>query len=179
MTRRSRYSGGAHARNGTGRGSTRRCRLHGYQHVLVGLNAATGAVELHRYLDDPATANQPAYDQQRPALTIDRGRGCATLRRAGRRLRAYQGSVAGAPLTGDGPLVRRRVPTSREGAIWGTGGAVAGPQGDLWVPVGYSAAEGRGAAAIAQGLPHFSSLSPSGTAAYVSPLTGITAVSGA
>jgi hypothetical protein len=54
---------------------------------------------------------------------------------------AYQGSVVSAPLTGDGPLARWLTPTSREGAIWGTGGPVTGPDGDLWVAIGNGAAE--------------------------------------
>jgi hypothetical protein len=49
--------------------------------------------------------------------------------------------VVSAPLAGDGPLTRWQVPTSREGAIWGTGGPVAGPNGDLWVSVGNGAAD--------------------------------------
>ena len=46
----------------------------GYQHVLVAVDATTGAVKLRRDLDSPTAANQPAYNQQRPALAIDDGR---------------------------------------------------------------------------------------------------------
>src|ERR1700761_2435235 len=114
--------------------------ISGYHHMLVGLSATTGAVKLHRYLDDPTASNQPAYNQQRPALTIDQGRVYAAFGGLAGDCGAYQGSVVGAPLTGNGALVRWRVPTSREGAIWGTGGPVVGPQGDLWVSVGNGAA---------------------------------------
>ncbi len=54
---------------------------------------------------------------------------------------AYQGSVVSAPLTGDGPLTRWLTPTSREGAVWGPGGPVVGPNGDLWISIGNGAAE--------------------------------------
>jgi outer membrane protein assembly factor BamB len=114
--------------------------ISGYHHMLVGLSATSGAVKLHRYLDDPTTANQPAYNQQRPALTISEGRVYAAFGGLAGDCGAYQGSVVGAPLTGNGALVRWHTPTSREGAIWGTGGPVVGPQGDLWVSAGNGAA---------------------------------------
>ena len=114
--------------------------ISGYHHMLVGLSATTGAVKLHRYLDEPTATNQPAYNQQRPALTISQGRVYAAFGGLAGDCGAYQGSVVGAPLTGNGALVRWQVPTSREGAIWGTGGPVVGPQGDLWVSVGNGAA---------------------------------------
>ena len=115
--------------------------ITGYHHMLVALDAATGAVRLHRYLDSPTAANQPAYNQQRPGLAIDNGRVYATFGGLSGDCGAYQGSVVSAPLTGDGPLTSWRTPTSREGAIWGPGGPVVGPNGDLWVSVGNGAAE--------------------------------------
>ncbi len=48
--------------------------------------------------------------------------------------------MVSAPLTGNGPLASWRTPTSREGAIWGTGGPVVGPNGALWVATGNGAA---------------------------------------
>ena len=114
----------------------------GYQHLLVGVDAASGQVKLRRVLDNPTAANQPAYNQQRPGLTIDDGRVYATFGGLDGDCGPYQGSIVGAPLAGDGPLVRWTVPTSREGAIWGTGGPVVGPGGTLWVSVGNGAATG-------------------------------------
>ena len=113
----------------------------GYQHLLIGVDAKTGAVKLRRDLDSPTTANQPGYNQQRPALAIDAGRVYATFGGLDGDCGPYQGSVVGAPLTGNGALVRWTVPTSREGAIWGTGGPVIGPGGNLWVSVGNGAGE--------------------------------------
>jgi outer membrane protein assembly factor BamB len=113
----------------------------GYHHMLVALSAATGAVALHRYLDIPTSANQPAFNQQRPALAIDDGRVYATFGGLAGDCGPYQGSVVSAPLTGSGPLTSWRTPTSREGAIWAPGGPVVGPDGNLWVSIGNGAAE--------------------------------------
>jgi outer membrane protein assembly factor BamB len=113
----------------------------GFHHLLVALDAATGAVKLSRDLDSPTSANQPANNQQRPGLTIANGRVYAAFGGLYGDCGAYQGSVVSAPLTGNGPLARWVTPTSREGAIWGTGGPVTGPDGNLWVSVGNGAAE--------------------------------------
>jgi polyvinyl alcohol dehydrogenase (cytochrome) len=113
----------------------------GYRHLLVALDATTGAVRLHRYLDSPTAANQPDYNQQRPALAIDDGRVYASFGGLSGDCGAYQGSIVSAPLAGDGPLTSWRTPTSREGAIWAPGGPVVGPDGDLWVSIGNGAAE--------------------------------------
>jgi hypothetical protein len=115
--------------------------ITGYHHMLVGVSAATGKVKLHRYLDAPTKSNQPAYNQQRPALTIWKGRVYAAFGGLAGDCGPYQGSVVSAPLTGTGPLARWMVPTSRGGAIWATAGLVAGPGGNLWVPVGNGAAK--------------------------------------
>ncbi|MGH3279450.1 MAG: PQQ-binding-like beta-propeller repeat protein [Trebonia sp.] len=112
----------------------------GYHHELVALNATTGAVRLRRDLDNPTAANQPAYNQQRPALTIDEGRVYAAFGGLSGDCGAYQGSVVSAPLTGNGPLAFWRTPTSREGAIWAPGGPVVGPDGNLWISIGNGAA---------------------------------------
>jgi outer membrane protein assembly factor BamB len=112
----------------------------GYQHLLVGVDAATGTVRVRRALDNPTVSNQPGYNQQRPALAIDDGRVYATFGGLSGDCGPYQGSVVSAPLAGDGPLARWQVPTSREGAIWATGGPVVGPDGNLWVSVGNGAA---------------------------------------
>ena len=112
----------------------------GYHHMLVGVSAATGAVKLHRDLDIPTTANQPAFNQQRPALAINGGRVYAAFGGLAGDCGAYQGSVVSAPLAGNGPLAQWKTPTSREGAIWGTAGPVTGPNGALWVATGNGAA---------------------------------------
>jgi PQQ-like domain len=113
----------------------------GYHHELVALDAATGAVKLHRYLDMPTAANQPDYNQQRPALAIDEGRVYAAFGGLSGDCGAYQGGVVSAPLTGNGPLTSWHTPTKREGAVWGPGGPVVDRSGDLWISNGNGAAE--------------------------------------
>lgn len=112
----------------------------GYQHVLVALSASTGAVAERRVLDQPTAADQPAYNQQRPALAIDGGRVYAAFGGLSGDCGPYQGSIVSAPLTGNGPLARWTTPTSREGAIWAPGGPVVGPGGNLWFAIGNGAA---------------------------------------
>lgn len=113
----------------------------GYHHVLVALSATTGAVKLHRDLDIPTSANQPAFNQQRPGLAINNGRVYVAFGGLAGDCGPYQGSIVSAPLTGNGPLTSWVTPTSREGAIWAPGGPVTGPDGNLWISIGNGAAE--------------------------------------
>lgn len=106
----------------------------GYHHVLVGVSVANGAVSVER--DIPAPDGEPRYDQQRPALVIEDGRVYVAFGGLFGDCGPYRGSVVGVPLSGNGPLISYLVPTSREGAIWGTAGPVAGPDGTLYVSVG-------------------------------------------
>jgi hypothetical protein len=112
----------------------------GYQHVLFGLTAADGKVEVRRDLDQPSKANEPAWNQQRPALAIDDGRVYAAFGGLAGDCGPYIGGVVGVALDGKGPLVSWHTPTSREGAVWGTGGPVVEPNGGLWVANGNGAA---------------------------------------
>jgi polyvinyl alcohol dehydrogenase (cytochrome) len=112
----------------------------GYHHVLFGLDVTTGKVKVKRDLDIATKANQPDYNQQRPALAIDGGRVYAAFGGLAGDCGAYIGGVVGVALNGQGALVSWHTPTSREGAVWGTAGPVAGPHGDLWVSSGNGAA---------------------------------------
>jgi len=106
----------------------------GYHHVLLGVSATDGTVQVER--DIPAPDGQPRYDQQRPALTIENGRVYVAFGGLYGDCGPYRGSVVGVPLTGSGSLVSYLMPTPREGAIWGTAGPVTGPDGTLYVSVG-------------------------------------------
>jgi outer membrane protein assembly factor BamB len=106
----------------------------GYHHVLVGVSVRDGSVQVER--DIPAPDGQPRYDQQRPALTIEHGRVYVAFGGLAGDCGPYRGSVVGIPLSGAGPLISYVVPTPREGAVWGTGGPVAGPDGTMYVTVG-------------------------------------------
>jgi polyvinyl alcohol dehydrogenase (cytochrome) len=113
----------------------------GYHHVLFGLAVSDGAIKVERDIDITTAGNHPSNDQQRPGLTIDDGRVYASFGGLAGDCGTYIGMVVGAPLSGNGPLVYWHTPTSREGAVWGTGGPVTGPDGDLWVATGNGAAE--------------------------------------
>ncbi|MBV9095935.1 MAG: PQQ-binding-like beta-propeller repeat protein [Streptosporangiaceae bacterium] len=106
----------------------------GYRHVLVGLSVTDGAVRVQR--DIPAPDGQPRYDQQRPALAVEDGRVYVAFGGLYGDCGPYRGSVVGIPVSGSGPMVSYVVPTAREGAIWGTAGPVAAPDGTLYVSVG-------------------------------------------
>jgi outer membrane protein assembly factor BamB len=106
----------------------------GYHHVLVGVSARDGSVQVER--DIPAPDGQPRYDQQRPALTIGAGRVYVAFGGLAGDCGPYRGSVVGIPLSGSGPMISYVVPTPREGAVWATGGPVTGPDGTMYVSVG-------------------------------------------
>jgi outer membrane protein assembly factor BamB len=112
----------------------------GYHHVLFGLSVTTGKVRVKRDIDVTSSGNQPAWNQQRPALAIDKGRVYAGFGGLTGDCGAYIGGVVGVALNGKGSLVSWHTPTTREGAVWGTGGPVAGPNGELWVATGNGAA---------------------------------------
>jgi polyvinyl alcohol dehydrogenase (cytochrome) len=130
----------------------------GYHHVLFGLTVTNGAVKVRRDIDQPSSLQNPAYDQQRPALTITGGRVYAAFGGLAGDCGQYQGMVVGTPLPGAGVLVSWHTPTSREGAVWGTAGPVVGPDGDLWVSTGNGAA---GAGDAYDGSDSVDRLSPS------------------
>ncbi len=112
----------------------------GYHHVLFGLSVSDGAVRVRRDVDVPTPLNHPAYDQQRPGLAIDAGRVYVAFGGLAGDCGPYRGMVVGVPLSGAGPIISYMTPTTREGAVWGTGGPVTGPDGDLWVSTGNGAA---------------------------------------
>jgi polyvinyl alcohol dehydrogenase (cytochrome) len=113
----------------------------GYHHVLFGLAVRDGAVRVRRDIDITSAGNHPSNDQQRPALAIDGGRVYAAFGGLAGDCGTYIGFIVGVPLSGSGPLVSWHTPTTREGAIWATGGPVTGPDGDLWISTGNGAAE--------------------------------------
>jgi polyvinyl alcohol dehydrogenase (cytochrome) len=106
----------------------------GYHHVLVGVSAVEGRLQVER--DIPAPDGQPRYDQQRPGLTIEHGRVYVAFGGLAGDCGPYRGSVVGIPLSGAGPLISYVVPTPREGAVWATGGPVTGTDGTIYVSVG-------------------------------------------
>jgi polyvinyl alcohol dehydrogenase (cytochrome) len=110
--------------------------ITGYRHMLVAVSVTSGAVKIRRDVDVVSAANQPEYYQQRPALAIDNGRVYISFGGLAGDCGPHVGTIVGAPLSGRGALVSWHTPTVRDGAIWGTGGPVLGPHGDLWLATG-------------------------------------------
>jgi polyvinyl alcohol dehydrogenase (cytochrome) len=110
----------------------------GYRHVLAGIAVPTGKLIFTRNV--PTPDGQPRYDQQRPALTLDRGRIYVAFGGLDGDCGPYQGSINGIPASGRGPIVSYKVPTAREAGMWAAGGPVVGPDGTIYVSAGNGAA---------------------------------------
>ena len=110
----------------------------GYHHMLAGISLRTGKLSFLR--DIPTPDGHPRYDQQRAALALDGSRVYVAFGGLDGDCGPYRGSVVGAPASGQGALVSYRVPTAREGGMWGAGGPVVGPNGTIYVGVGNGAA---------------------------------------
>jgi polyvinyl alcohol dehydrogenase (cytochrome) len=113
--------------------------ITGYHHVLVGVSVTNGAVKIRRDVDVVSKTNEPEFYQQRPALAIDDGRVYVSFGGLAGDCGPHVGTIVGMPLSGKGALVSWHTPTIRDGAIWGTGGPVVGPRGDLWLATGEGA----------------------------------------
>ena len=109
----------------------------GPQHILYALNSVTGAVLWSRNVD-PA-GDDPATHQQRPALAVANGLVYIGLGGLAGDCGQYVGEVVGVPASGQGATISYRVPTSREGAVWATGGPVIDATGNVYVSVGNGA----------------------------------------
>ena len=96
--------------------------LTGGAHELFGVDAATGAVRLHRPAEPPK-GDRIAH-QQRSALNLLNGRVYIAYGGLFGDCGNYIGSVVSVPTTGNGPVASYAVPTTREAGIWGTGGGV-------------------------------------------------------
>jgi outer membrane protein assembly factor BamB len=111
-------------------------------HVLYDFDAVTGAVLWSRRVDISNPLEHPAAVQQRPALTVANGYVYIGFGGLDGDCSQYVGAVAAVPTSNQGATLDFMVPTSREGAVWATGGPVVGPNGDIFVATGNGAAEG-------------------------------------
>jgi hypothetical protein len=109
----------------------------GPHHILFALDAVTGAVRWSRNID--LAGDDPATHQQRPALAVANGYVYIGLGGLAGDCGQYVGKVVGVPVTGQGTTISYRVPTSREGAVWATGGPVIDGAGNVYVSVGNGA----------------------------------------
>ncbi|MEW1913242.1 PQQ-binding-like beta-propeller repeat protein [Kitasatospora sp. NPDC085895] len=107
--------------------------LAGGRHVLVGLDAATGALEVRREVEPPR--GDPLAHQQRSALALWNGRVVIAFGGLFGDCGDYVGGLVSVPTSGAGTVLSYAVPTRREGGIWASGGPVV--DGDrLLVSVG-------------------------------------------
>jgi len=109
-------------------------------HVLYALDAATGAVRWSRRVDIQIASENPAAVQQRPALAVANGYVYIGFGGLDGDCAQYRGAVVAVPTTDSGPTLQYVVPTTREGAVWATGGPVVGPGGTVFVSTGNGAA---------------------------------------
>jgi outer membrane protein assembly factor BamB len=110
----------------------------GPHHVLFALNPSTGAVLWSRDVD--LAGDDPTTHQQRPALAVANGYVYIGFGGLAGDCGQYVGEVVGVPATGSGATISYKVPTTREGAVWSTGGPVIDASGNLYVSVGNGAA---------------------------------------
>jgi len=115
----------------------------GIEHVLMAATiTGTSATVLWSHQIDPPGAGStyliPA-EQQRSALTLSGGRIYVDFGGLNGDCGNYQGYVVSMAESGQGVLETFKVPTSREGAIWSTGGASIASGGELFVATGNSA----------------------------------------
>lgn len=111
----------------------------GFLHVLYAFNPVTGAVRWSRRVDLQIPSESAAAVQQRPALAVANGYVYIGYGGLDGDCSQYRGAVVGVPTGNDGPTLSYVVPTSREGAVWATGGPVVNASGDLYVSVGNGA----------------------------------------
>ncbi len=111
--------------------------VSGPKHVLFALDPKSGAIRWSRTAD--LGGDDPLTHQQRPALAVGNGMVYVGFGGLAGDCGQYRGEVVGVPATGSGPTIAYRVPVSREGAVWATGGPVIDPAGNLYVSIGNGA----------------------------------------
>lgn len=107
-------------------------------HVFAGLRISDGKIAVTGLVPSPDA--QPAYDQQRGALTLAHGRVYVVFGGHYGDCGPYRGTVVGMPASGRGPIVSYEVPTAEQAGIWASGGPVVGPGGTIYVSTGNGAA---------------------------------------
>ncbi len=106
-----------------------------FEHRLVALDLATGAVRWQRRIDPPGA--DPRTHQQRAALALSHARVYVAYGGLYGDCGDYHGWVLGAPASGPtGGLLGYRVPAGREGGIWAPSGPALDGAGNLYVATG-------------------------------------------
>jgi outer membrane protein assembly factor BamB len=117
------------------------------QHRLVGLDTATGALELSRNVDPPGA--DPAALLQRTGLTLDHGRVVFAMGGNYGDCATYRGRVVSVSPTGSSHeyFTVDAAAGDSQGAIWMGGAApVVDAKGDVWVSVGNGSVHSAGQA---------------------------------
>src|SRR5215472_16390593 len=109
----------------------------GYNHMLAGIAVGNGKLRFKRNI--PTPDGHPRFDQQRAALSLERGRVYVAFGGLFGDCGPYRGSVVGVPASGRGAMVSYRVPTAREAGMWAAGGPVVSPDGTIYVAAGNGA----------------------------------------
>ncbi|GCE19986.1 outer membrane protein assembly factor BamB family protein [Dictyobacter kobayashii] len=112
--------------------------ISGPQHILVGINADSGKVQMRRVVD--VDGMDPTVHQQRSALAVSNGLVYIAYGGLAGDCGNYRGTVVAARTDGHGSLLSYRVPTAREGGIWTTPGPSIDAAGNVFVSVGNGAA---------------------------------------
>ena len=112
----------------------------GFHHVLFALDPATGVVRWSRTVD--LAGDDPRTHQQRPALAVANGYVYIGFGGLAGDCGQYVGEVVGVPASGSGATISYRVPVTREGAVWSTGGPAIDSSGNVYVSVGNGASTG-------------------------------------
>jgi outer membrane protein assembly factor BamB len=114
------------------------------RHVLFGLDPADGRVRSRQEV--PSPDGQPYFDQQRGALTAEKGRIYIVFGGHFGDCGPYVGSVVGMPArpgrAASPAIVSYRVPTGTRAGIWASGGPAISRSGTLFVGVGNGATSG-------------------------------------
>lgn len=111
--------------------------LRGHQHVLVAVDARTGAVAWTKPVDPPGS--HPDVEQQRAALLVSGGKVWVAFGGLYGDCGPYHGYLVGISTSGQGGLLIYQVPSQREAGIWAASGPAAGPDGHIYVSVGNGA----------------------------------------
>jgi outer membrane protein assembly factor BamB len=111
--------------------------LQGHQHVLVAVDARSGAVAWSKPVDPPGS--HPDVEQQRAALLVSGGKVWVAYGGLYGDCGPYHGYLLGISTSGQGDMTIYQVPSAREAGIWAPSGPAATANGHLFVSVGNGA----------------------------------------
>ena len=104
-----------------------------YQHTLWELDLATGQTDWQRPID--VSGSDPRAQQERGALTLLGSRVYVPFGGLDGDCSDYKGRIAGAPVSGSGPVVSFTTPNQRQAGIWAPAGESV-RDGSLYVATG-------------------------------------------